>query len=191
MNALTIGTPVLDFIAEDVNGKPIRLTDYRGRKVLLSFFRYASCPFCTVRYVRLANEVQRYADAGLDIIAVFESSADYIHNYIGRRGLPFPVIADPEGKLYALYGVKKSMPGMMLGMLRLPTLLRALLDRNYKLGLPDASLTRIPADFLIESDMTLSHSYYGSDIGDHMPFKTIDAFVEKPTRSGSLAVGRG
>ncbi|MEJ2452323.1 MAG: redoxin domain-containing protein [Gammaproteobacteria bacterium] len=190
MSSLKIGEPVLDFIKQDVNGKPIRLTDYRGRKVLLSFFRFASCPFCTVRFVRLANEVQHYAEAGLDIIGVFESSADYIHKYIGRRGLPFPVIADPEGELYSLYGVKKSIPGMMLGMLRMPTLLRALFDRAYKMGVPDASIMRIPADFLIEPDMTIGHTYYGSDIGDHVPFKTIEKFIEKPARRASLAVNR-
>lgn len=172
-----IGEPAPDFIAQDISGRQIRLTDFRGKKVLLCFFRYATCPFCTVRFVRLAHEAQRYASSGLVILGVFESSQEYIKNYISRRGLPFPVIPDPDGKLYAKYGVKKSIPGLMLGMFRMPTMLRALFDPDYRMARPDGSVTRIPADFLIKTDMTISESYYGSDIGDHMPFKAIDNFV--------------
>jgi len=189
MTDLRVGEPAPDFIVSDVHGRPFRLTDYRGKKVLLSFFRFATWPFCTVRFVRLANEVQRYADVGLEIVGVFESSREYINNYIGRRGLPFPVIADPTARLFSLYGVKKSIPGLMLGMFRLPTLIRAMLDPAYHMGKPDASVTRIPADFLINTDMTIARSYYGSDIGDHMPFKTIDAFVSYPGKAGPLPVG--
>ena len=178
MTQVTGGEPAPDFIRRGVTGKQLRLSDFRGKRVLLCFFRYATCPFCTVRFGRLANEAERYAYAGLVIIGVFESAQDYIMNYIGRRGLPFPVIADPGGKLYTLYGVKKSMPGLLFGMFRMPTLLRALLNPDYRLAMPDASMTRIPADFLINTDMTLAETHYGSDIGDHIPFKTIDAFIE-------------
>lgn len=183
MVKLNNGDPALDFIAHDVTGRQIRLSDYRGKKILLSFFRYATCPFCTVRFVRLAHEVERYARSGLLIIGVFESSQEYIMNYIGKRGLPFIVVPDPDGKLYEQYGVKKSMSGLMFGMFRMPTLLRALFDPNYHMAKPDGALTRIPADFLIDTDMRISANYYGSDIGDHIPFKTIDDFVARDIRS--------
>lgn len=177
MTRLNKGELAPDFNAQDVTGKQIRLSAFRGRKILLSFFRYATCPFCTVRFVRLAQEMERYANSGLVVIGVFESSREYIMRYIGRRGLPFPIIADPDGELYAQYGVKKSMPGMMLGMLRMPTLLRALLDPDYRMANSGGSKTRIPADFLISGDRTIVESYYGRDIGDHMPFKHIDSFA--------------
>ncbi len=129
--------------------------------------------------------------AGVEIIAVFESSRAYIKEYLGRRGLPFPVIPDPEGGLYALYGVKKSMPGLLFGMLRMPTLLRALFDPDYRLAKPDASVTRIPADFLIRPDMTLAESYYGKDIGDHISFKHIDAFAARGRDAARTPTPRG
>ncbi|MEN8168816.1 MAG: peroxiredoxin family protein [Pseudomonadota bacterium] len=168
-----------DFAMIDLNGDTIRLADYKGEKVLLSFFRYATCPFCTVRFVRLTQEVERYAEQGIQVIAVFESSSDYIQEYLGRRGLPFPVIPDPQGELYARYGIKKSLPGLMLGMFRMPTMLRALFDPDYRMAKPDADITRIPADFLIGTDQIIADSYYGSDIGDHIPFKRIDSFAEQ------------
>ncbi|WP_127477939.1 peroxiredoxin family protein [Sulfurivermis fontis] len=177
MNTLAAGNRAPEFSLPDLDGRPVRLTDFRGRKVLLVFFRYATCPFCTVRFVRLAQEAKRYADAGVQIIGVFESSAGYIREYLGRRGLPFPVIPDPDGKLYALYGVRKSVPGLLFGMFRLPTLLRALFDPAYRMAQPDGSLTRIPANFLIDENQIVVDAYYGNDIGDHIPFARIDHFA--------------
>ena len=178
MNMLKNGEHAPDFVMQDIEGKDIHLSAYAGKKVVLAFFRYATCPFCTMRFVRLTQEVQRYTEQGVEVIGVFESSPDYIKEYLGRRGLPFPVIPDPDGILYARYGVKRSMPGLILGMFRMPTLLRALFAKEYRMAKPDSSLTRIPADFLIGGDQTIVDAYYGNDIGDHIPFKRIDSFVE-------------
>jgi hypothetical protein len=41
---LTDGEPARGFQMEDIGGQPVRLADYAGRHVLLSFFRFASCP---------------------------------------------------------------------------------------------------------------------------------------------------
>ncbi len=186
MTTLHCGDQAPDFTLPDLDGRPVRLADYHGRKVLLTFFRYATCPFCTVRFVRLTQETRRYAEQGIQIIGVFESSADYIREYLSRRGLPFPIIPDPDGTLYAQYGVRKSLPGLLFGMFRMPTLLRALFDRDYRMAAPDGSVTRIPADFLIASDGVIADAYYGSDIGDHIPFQRIDHFVELAPDNGSL-----
>ncbi len=38
-----------EFAVADVFGVPVRLADYRGQRLLLSFYRYASCPLCNLR----------------------------------------------------------------------------------------------------------------------------------------------
>lgn len=179
MTTLNIGDLAPDFTMRDMSGSDIRLYDFKGKKILLCFFRYATCPFCTVRFVRLSQEVERYAKQGIQIVGVFESSEEYIQKYLGSRGLTFPIIPDPTGELYRQYGVKKSLPGIMIGMFRMPALLRALFDREYRMAKPDGSISRIPADFLINADKSIADTYYGSDIGDHIPFKRIDKFAEQ------------
>lgn len=179
MTLLSSGEIAPDFTMPDLNGKPIRLADFHGRKVLLVFFRYATCPFCTVRFVRLSQETPRYSAEGIEIIGVFESESEYISEYLSKRGLPFPIISDPQGVLYELYGVKRSITGLLFGMLRMPTMLRALFDPEYRLAVPDSSVTRIPADFLIGPDQIIVDAYYGKDIGDHIHFKRIDAFASQ------------
>lgn len=52
-----------------------------------------------------------------------------------------------------------------------------MLDPRFKMGKPDGSVTRVPADFLITPLMTIHESYYGRDIGDHMPLRTIENFI--------------
>lgn len=180
MDYLKMGDRAPAFTALGMNGETIRLEDYRGKRLLLCFFRYATCPFCTVRFVRLAQEVARYNENGLEVLGVFESSADYINKYIGRRGLPFPVIPDPEGRLYQLYGVQTSVPGLMLGMFRIPTLLRALFDPAYKMASSGGKVTRIPADFVLGPDLRIALSYYGKDIGDHVSMKVLDRVASIP-----------
>jgi len=177
MEHLNRGAVAPDFAIIDLEGNTQRLDDYRGQKVLLSFLRFATCPFCTIRFQQLINELPKYEKQGLKMLVVFESSPDYIRQYLSRRGLPFPVIPDPDGQLYRLYQVEHSMGGLLLGMFRLPSLIGAMFDPLYRMAKPDSSISRIPADFLIDEGGVIADSYYGRDIGDHIPFNRIDQFM--------------
>ena len=107
---IEIGDRVPDFVIKDIDGNTIQLSNNIGKKTLLVFFRFATCPLCTVRFVQLIQNFSTYQNKGLNIIAVFESSPEFINRYItDKRKVPFPIIADLEGKLYKLYNVKKSI----------------------------------------------------------------------------------
>lgn len=182
MKNISIGDNAHDFQATDLNGNTIQLSNYMGKKTLLCFFRFASCPLCTVRFTQLIQKYPEYKEGGLEIIAVFESSPDYIRKYISNNNqIPFPIIADLEGRLYKLYNVKKSILGMMLGMFRIFKMIKGMTTPGFKMGKPDGSVHRVPADFLIDPLLTIDESYYGSDIGDHIPMKRIETFVKNDT----------
>ncbi|MDH5425821.1 MAG: peroxiredoxin family protein [Gammaproteobacteria bacterium] len=179
---LSAGDNAPDFQATDLNGTTIQLSSYAGKKTLLCFFRFASCPLCTVRFTQLLQKYPEYKESGLEIIAVFESSPDYIRKYISHNNqIPFPVIGDLEGRIYKLYNVKKSFLGMMLGMFRIFKMIKGMSTPGFKMGKPDGSVHRVPADFLIDPLLTIEKSYYGSDIGDHIPLKSIDDFISNKT----------
>lgn len=172
------GDRIPDFIREDIFGNTVQMSDYVGKNTLLVFFRFASCPFCTVRFAQLVQNYKGYADKGLNIVAVFESSPEFIRRYAtNKKNVPFPVIADLDGELYKLYNVKKSVIGAALGMFRIFKMLKGMIKRNFSMAVPDGSITRIPADFLIGPSLTIAESHYGSDIGDHIPLKNIDEFI--------------
>ena len=173
------GDPAPDFDVQAVDGTRVRLSDYRGAPVLLSFYRYVTCPVCNLRIQQLAQQHERFSQR-LNVLAVFESPNEFIHEYVARRGLPFPLIGDPDGRLYARYGVKRSWLGMLLGMLRLPTVLEATRARDYTFQWSGGHMNRVPADFLIGADGTIEVAHYGSELYDHLPFRDIDAFAARP-----------
>lgn len=178
MQDLLPGDRIPDFIVNDIFGESIQMSNYIGKKTLLVFFRFASCPLCTVRFAQLVQNYPKYAAKGLNVVAVFESSPDFIKRYAtNKKNVPFPVIADLEGELYKLYNVKKSIAGTVLGMFRVFKMFKGMFVRKFSMAVPDGSITRVPADFLIGPLLTVKESYYGSDIGDHIPLKKIEEFA--------------
>jgi peroxiredoxin Q/BCP len=95
------GSPAPLFVSTDVYGRPVALAYYAGWHLLLSFYRAAVCPLCTLRFAHLVDRASAYARHGLALLAVFESSPSETLQYMPGLSLPFPVIGDVEGKLYA------------------------------------------------------------------------------------------
>ncbi|MBI3431018.1 MAG: redoxin domain-containing protein [Hydrogenophilales bacterium] len=158
----------------------ISLEQYRGRHVLLSFYRYASCPLCNLRVHDLAQRHAAWQTQGLDMLAVFQSPADALLKYVGAREPPFPLLPDPEQRLYALYGVGHSWAGFAAAWLtRLPEITRSVVGKGYLPGGVQGGIHRIPADFLIAPDGLIAEAYYGRDIGDHLPLQRIERHVRQ------------
>lgn len=180
------------FRARDLTGNVVDLADYGGRHVLLSFFRHASCPFCNLRVHAMIERHPAYRDAGLALIAVFESPPETMRRFVaGRMDAPFPLIADPENRLYRLYGVETSWGKFALSWLDPRKFVKgargavaATFGKGFWPGKIDAAPHRMPADFLIGPDLTVRAARYGEYPGDHLPFETIDRLL-----SGADGIG--
>ena len=164
------------FDLTDIYGKQVRLDDYRGKRVMLSFFRDAACPFCNLRVYELSHHYKDWQNQGLEIIAFFRSSPADIKHYVARHPRPFTIIGDEQLAIYSRYGVEHSLLGMVRGiMLRMPRMMRALFNGFIPRMRGDQTL--VPADFLIDEQGQIRVVYYGRDIGDHIPFGLIKSFV--------------
>lgn len=165
-----------DFDMTDIYGNAVRLSNYRGKRVMVSFFRDAACPFCNLRVYELSHHYKDWRNQGLEIIAFFRSSAEDIRHYVAKYPRPFTIVSDEELTIYDRYGVEHSFFGMIRGMmLRMPRMMRAL----FKGFLPHmrGDQTLIPADFLIDEQGQIRVVYYGRDIGDHIPINFIKSFI--------------
>jgi len=170
---LHAGQPAPDFLCPDIGGKTIRLRDYRGRYLLLSFYRYASCPFCNLRVHELMQHLPEFNQRGLSQVAVFQSTREGIMGHVGKQRPPFPIIPDPGHNLYRRYGVETSLYGFLLGLtLRTGKALKAM-AKGFLPGRMEGSITLVPADFLIGPEGNILVAYYGKDISDHLPIETI------------------
>ncbi|MCK5827582.1 AhpC/TSA family protein [Candidatus Bipolaricaulota bacterium] len=165
------------FDMPSLDGREVSLSDYRGRKLLLAFFRYGACPLCNLRMTFLIDAYPRWQEKGLDVIAVFESPAERLLETVASQAIPFPVIPDPERKLYRLYGVVPSLWGYVVGAFRFRAF-RDAFKRGFRPGKGDGAIAQLPAEFLIGPNLKIERAYYGKDIGDHLPLDEIDAWLE-------------
>jgi len=170
------GEPAREFQVEDLFGKQISLKDFRGKKLLLSFYRYASCPLCNLRVHRLIEQYPRFHEKGLEMLAFFQSPAETIYRYVGKQEAPFSIVPDPGHKVYRLYGVEGSVAGFVKASLRVGDMVSAA-RKGFLPGVMDGTVTLVPADFLIGPDLTVERAYYGKDIGDHLPIAEIEAWA--------------
>lgn len=164
------------FSLTDIHGNRIAVP-MTGRRVMLSFYRYASCPFCNLRIHELGKRAEAYRAQGLELIAVFQSSAEKITHYAGRQNSPFPIIADPERRLYKLYGLESSWRGMGVAFLRRPGEIARAFAKGFLPGSMEGEMHRLPADFIIDKEGILLGCYYGHDIGDHLPLPNLEAYL--------------
>lgn len=183
-NRLTPGETAPSFAAWDLSGaRRVDLLHYRGRHVLLSFYRYASCPLCNLRVHELAQHHADWHARGLDMLAVFQSPPGTLRQYVGSQHPPFLIIPDPGQTLYALYGVGHSWAGFFRAWAtRLPEIGRSVIGKGFRPGSVEGAIHRIPADFVIDPRGRIAEAWYGRDIGDHLPLQRIESFLQKAQR---------
>lgn len=86
-----------------VGGETIRIPDER-RLIHLQFRRFAGCPICNMHLRSIVRRYDEIEAAGVREVVVFHSSETELAQY----DLPFALIADPDKRLYAEYGVHTS-----------------------------------------------------------------------------------
>jgi peroxiredoxin len=159
----------------DIDGKPVLIGT--GRKLLLSLFREASCPFCNFRVYELTHNYRGFSALGLDIVTVFSSDESDIRKFIARQPRPFRMVADPDGRAHRAFGVDSSFWGKLKAMmLRMPAMLKGMRMVGLR-GMMTGNL--MPADFLIDEQGRVVETFYGRDAGDHIPMERLELFVAR------------
>lgn len=105
MTTLKIGDPAPAFEALDQSGNTIRLSDYRGKKLVVFFYPKASTPGCTMEACNLRDNYDRFLSLGYDIIGVSADSAKRQMNFKMKQELPYPLLADEDKTVINAFGV--------------------------------------------------------------------------------------
>jgi len=146
-----------------------------GKPFLLSFFRFAGCPFCNLRIHELVSRFDELAN-DFTIVAVFDSPLDNLIKHTKGHHAPSPILADEGNQYYHEYSIKKSIVGMLNGMfLHMPSLIKGVL-KGYKPSSIKGNITTMPADFLVDLSGIIQIAHYGTHPGDHLDFNTVKTF---------------
>jgi thioredoxin-dependent peroxiredoxin len=171
------GQPIIHFSTTDIHGNEIDTKSYSGKKLMLSFHRYAECIFCNIRIHHLIKKYKKYHENGLEVITVFQSPLHDIMNHAGRQNPPFTVISDVKRELYKLYKIEEySLSGYLKGVARLDRVAEGL-ALGYKIKTGTGSSSLLPADFLINEEGIIEKAFYAEDISEHIPFSEIEDFI--------------
>jgi thioredoxin-dependent peroxiredoxin len=178
---LMVGMTAPTFQSVDLFDQPISLQNYRGRWLLLSFYRNAACAICNTQVHKLISKYEEYHQNGLDMLAVFESPVANMLQYVGKQDAPFPIIADPDAHLYVLYGVETSPEKVQASMASPITQQRVKEASSFGFELteePGSNFYRIPADFLIDPHGIIREAFYSELVGEHLDLNVIDTHLK-------------
>ena len=108
-----IGEPAPDFAAPDQHGNIIKLSDYRGKKVVLYFYPKDDTPGCTAQACDLRDNYAALQQQGYEVLGVSSDSVASHDKFAGKFDLPFTLVADEDKSIHEAYGVwkEKSMYG--------------------------------------------------------------------------------
>lgn len=101
---LKFGAPAPDFVLNDLSGKAVRLSDYKGKIVLLEFWA-TWCPPCKLAIPELNELHEKYADSNLVILAVsMDEDIDSVKDFVADYDVIFPVLFDDK-KISESFGI--------------------------------------------------------------------------------------
>lgn len=166
-----------DFDLKDLEGNRWSNTEMLGKKYMLSFYRYASCPFCNLRISFLIG-LHEELELENQFLAVFQSDEADMKKHVANQEMTFPLCSDYKQEYYKVYKVNASIWAYIKGALKLTTLLKAH-KSGFKISNPMGPKTTVPADFLIDEEGIIRHVFYGKDISDHLDLDVVEAFFKE------------
>ena len=110
---LNIGDKAPDFEGKDQHGHTVRLSDYRGKKVILYFYPKDDTSGCTAQACNLRDSYSDLQKEGYVVIGVSTDDEKSHQKFISKYDLPFTLLADTDKQIVEQYGVwqEKSMYG--------------------------------------------------------------------------------
>ena len=110
---MQVGDKAPEVLGINEKGEEIRLSDYKGKKIVLYFYPKDMTSGCTAQACNLRDNYSELRKAGYEVSGVSVDNEKSHQKFIEKNNLPFPLIADTDKKLVEQFGVwgEKSMYG--------------------------------------------------------------------------------
>ena len=146
MAQLNPGDPAPTFELPDQNGRPVRLEDYRGRKLLVYFYPKADTSGCTAQSCSVRDNLGALQVLGAAAVGISPDLPKAQAKFDAKYGLGFPLLSDPDHAVAEAFGAwgEKSMYG-----------------KKY-FGI-------VRSAFLVDEDGTITGAWYKVSPGDTVP----------------------
>jgi peroxiredoxin Q/BCP len=121
MERLRSGDPAPDFALADQSGDVVRLSDLRGRKVLVYFYPKADTPGCTAQSCSIRDHRQDLGGLGVAVLGISPDRPDDQAAFDAKYSLGFPLLSDPDhavAEAWGTWGEKTAYGKTTMGIIR-------------------------------------------------------------------------
>ena len=142
-----------------------------GRPLMLVVLRYIGCPSCRYDVHRLQVNWEKFVEKGVSVAVVMQSTPEMIRKALADEPLSFPIICDPEFKIYNTLEVKpaasmKELGGSEASMAKFMEKRAAIQELGYAHGEYEGIEEQLPAFFYMDADLKVLTAHYADGIGD-------------------------
>ncbi|MBL6985775.1 MAG: peroxiredoxin [Methylobacter sp.] len=104
---ITLGKPVPDFEALSTGDKTVKLSEYRGKYLVIYFYPKDNTPGCILEGQSFRDNIDRFTALNADIVGVSRDSVRVHEGFKCKQEFPFDLLSDPDEKLCQLFDVIK------------------------------------------------------------------------------------
>ena len=106
-----VGATAPDFTLKDGAGQDWRLSDQRGRTVVLLFYPGDETPVCTKQMCSVRDNWEQYRETGAEVVGISTDSVESHRKFAEHHSLPLRLLSDPDRRVAEMYGAKSWLPG--------------------------------------------------------------------------------
>jgi peroxiredoxin Q/BCP len=118
---LSPGDTAPDFTLPDADGKPVSLSDFRGRKTIVYVYPAAMTPGCTKQACDFRDSLEPLAAAGYAVVGISPDKQAALAKFRDKESLTFPLLGDPDKTMllaWGAYGEKQLYGKTVTGVIR-------------------------------------------------------------------------
>ena len=108
---INVGEQAPDFTLKDERGQDWRLSEKRGRVVVMLFYPGDETPVCTKQMCSLRDHWGDYVATGAEVVGVSTDTVESHRKFSENHELPLKLLSDADSKVTSLYGVRSWIPG--------------------------------------------------------------------------------
>ena len=106
-----VNSPAPDFSLSDGDGRQWRLSDQRGKVVVLLFYPGDETPICTRQMCSVRDRWDDYLTTGAEVVGISSDSVESHRKFAEHHQLPLRLLSDADGEVSKLYGARSLIPG--------------------------------------------------------------------------------
>ncbi|MCI8521488.1 MAG: thioredoxin-dependent thiol peroxidase [Clostridia bacterium] len=142
------GTKAPEIVLNDKDGNEVKLSDFKGQRVVVYFYPRDNTPGCTRQACAFRDEFEEYKALGIPVIGISKDSEASHQRFAVKNELPFILLADPELKAIKDYDVwqeKKMYGKVSMGVMRSTYLIGedGIIEKVWKKAKPDTNAKEI------------------------------------------------